>query len=108
MQTQLIQSDLDSQKACTRAYQETQGDPQATVQKALQYGAKPQFVDGWLKSRAELDKITEEGHEKHLNHLSDGYGLIGQQAHAILTLPPEQRGEAIQQAIGNMMQGKGL
>jgi hypothetical protein len=108
IQTQQMQSDLDSQKAFTRAYQETQGDPQATVQKALQYGAKPQFVDGWLKSRAELDKITEEGHEKHLKNLSDGYGLIGQQAQAILTLPPDQRGPAIQQAIGSMVQGKGI
>src|SRR4051812_14165122 len=108
LQIQQMQNDIDSQKAFTRAYQEAQGDPQATVQKALQYGAKPQFVDGWIKSRAELDKATEEGQAKHLENLSKGYGMIGQIAGGILSLPPEQRGGAIQQAIGGLIQNRAL
>src|SRR5690349_16683760 len=104
LENQQRQMDIDSQRAFTRAYQESGGDPNATAQLAAKYGAKPQALQAWQTAQIGLQKELEGLHESKLKNVAAGYDLLARQTSAILQLPPDKRLPAVQQGIQQMAQ----
>lgn len=95
----------DEQKTIMQIYMDTGGDQEKTLQAAAQSGkVRPQTInqmrEGMFKAQQERQKLTTE----QLTALQKKTELYGQATGAILALPPEQRKQAVSQAIPGLVQ----
>lgn len=99
LQNESAQMDIDSQRAITRAYTESQGDLNKTIPLAAQYGAKPDALmkikTAYLTQQEAALKLSDSQRAQALQSADLVRGAHDQ----VSALPPEQRPAAYQQAL---------